>query len=53
MLDDGIFINDGLTPSKILERASTLAMDLKRWIYCFLMKMFLVGMLLMQRPCVT
>ena len=36
MLDDGIFINDELTPSKIdycfpcdiLERASTLAMDL-------------------------
>lgn len=61
MLDDGIFINDELTPSKIdycfpcdiLERASTLATDLKRWIYCFLMKMFLVGMLLMQRPCVT
>ena len=50
MLDDGIFINDELTPSKIdycfpcdiLERASTLAMDLKRWIYRFLMKMFLV-----------
>lgn len=60
MLDDGIFINDELTPSKIvcfpcdiLEQASTLAMDLKRWIYCFLMKMILVGMLLMQRPCVT